>query len=259
MKLEIDNVTAVAYIQNLGGRKTTLNNLTREIIDWARDRDIWLSAAHLPGSLNTVADLESRKTINHDAEWMLNKHCFQSVSNEFGPFDVDLFATRLNFQVTPYVAWRPDPMSMAVDAFNMSWAQFDNCYLFPPFSMVARVLQKMELEGAQGVVIVPLWPTQMWFSKMLKLITAVPLILPMDKHLLTLPQDQSRVHPLFPKMRLVACKLSGKVCDGKAFRNKLPKLSLRPGGDLQSYNTGRISSAGCPFVVEDHLIQFRHL
>ena len=41
IRLEMDNVTAVAYIQNMGGQKAALNDLTREIIDWAREREIF--------------------------------------------------------------------------------------------------------------------------------------------------------------------------------------------------------------------------
>ena len=41
--------------------------------------------------------------------------------------EVDLFASRINHQLTAFVSWRPKPGAMACDAFNLKG------YLFPPF------------------------------------------------------------------------------------------------------------------------------
>jgi hypothetical protein len=35
--------------------------------------------------------------------------------------EADLFASRVNFQLAQYVAWRPDPGCIAVDAFTLTW------------------------------------------------------------------------------------------------------------------------------------------
>ena len=99
-----------------------LNALSREIIDWARRRNFWLSVVHLPGALNNRADMESLRARNHDTELILDKLNFHSIVQVFGRVHVDLFAIRLSFQVAPYVAWRPDPIVMAVDAFALKWA-----------------------------------------------------------------------------------------------------------------------------------------
>ena len=37
------------------------------------------------------------------------KH-LEQISETFGPFEVDLFASRLNNQCEVYFAWQPDPM-----------------------------------------------------------------------------------------------------------------------------------------------------
>ena len=56
-----DNTTAVSYINSLGGWESLeCNSLTKDIWDWARERNIWLSAAHLPGFSNVDADQLSR-------------------------------------------------------------------------------------------------------------------------------------------------------------------------------------------------------
>ena len=50
----------------------------------------------------------------------------------FSP-NIDLFASRLNYQLQPFVSYQPDPQSYATDAFSIiDWAQWDFC-AFPFF------------------------------------------------------------------------------------------------------------------------------
>ena len=67
-----------------------------------------------------AADLESR-TLGGSAEWQLHPEVCQRILQDLGPCQVDLFATKLNNQLPRYISWRPDPFSMAVDAFRSSW------------------------------------------------------------------------------------------------------------------------------------------
>lgn len=57
--------------------------------------------------------------------------------------DMDLFASRLNRQLENYISWFPDPFAFTSDAFFISWSDFKP-YIFPPFSLIGRVLQKLE-------------------------------------------------------------------------------------------------------------------
>ena len=88
----------------------------RDIWLWANERQIWLTAEHLPGVMNKMADTASRKAYAHDSEWKLNDQIFQILDKKYGPFDVDLFATRLNAQCPNYFSWQPDPNAIATDA-----------------------------------------------------------------------------------------------------------------------------------------------
>ena len=101
-----DNTPTVSYINSMGGCKSTeCNSITKDIWDWARKRNIWLSAAHIPGSSNVDADQLSRN-FNLNLEWMLSKPIFQRIVSLFGKPDIDLFASRLNAQVETFVSWR---------------------------------------------------------------------------------------------------------------------------------------------------------
>ena len=142
IRLMIDNQTALAYINAMGGKRSQCNRITRKIWEWCIQRGIWLSAAYIKSKDNIIADSMSR--INHkNSEWKLSEEIFQQITNEWGPPDIDLFASRLNNQLPKYVAWKPDPFAFAVDAFSLAWTE-GLMYIFPPFAMIGKVLQKNE-------------------------------------------------------------------------------------------------------------------
>ena len=101
LRIFTDNTTAVAYINNMGGTHSLeCNHIARTIWLWCLEHDIWISAAHLPGKSNSVADKASR--IFHDhTEWQLDPNIYFSITQAFGVPSIDLFASRLNFQTKP--------------------------------------------------------------------------------------------------------------------------------------------------------------
>ena len=61
IKLMLDNMTAVSYANKMGGTHSLDCQLVaREIWLWTKERGIWLSANHIAGSDNIVADFKSR-------------------------------------------------------------------------------------------------------------------------------------------------------------------------------------------------------
>ena len=97
---------------------------------WFLQRNILLSAEHLPGTLNTVADGESRH-VETSAEWMLHKEVFQRVQDILGTCRVDLFATRLNHQLPEFVSRKLDPLAQGTDALQVDWKTLKG-YALPP-------------------------------------------------------------------------------------------------------------------------------
>ena len=171
-----DNTTTVSYINSMGGCKSTeCNSVTRNIWDWARKRNIWLSAAHIPGSSNVDADQLSRN-FNLNLEWMLSKPIFQRIVSLFGMPDIDLFASRLNAQVETFVSWRPQPHAKFVDAFSIEWSQLF-FYVFPPFCLISRCVQKIIHDQASGILVIARWTTQPFFTVVLNLLVDMPRVL----------------------------------------------------------------------------------
>ena len=150
-------------------------------------------------------------------------------SMAYGMPSIDLFASRINRKVPRYVSWRPDPGAQFVDAFSFSWSQ-EQFYAFPPFSLILRCLKKIEMEEGEGIIIVPVWPTQPWYPKLMSLLIDTPRLLPVTRGTLYLPSKPSQPHPMEGKLKLIACKLSGNLLRSKAFLQKLPRLSSSRGG-----------------------------
>lgn len=160
--LRIDNSTAVSYINRMGGiQYPHLTDITKTIWQWCESRKIFVFASYIKSKDNTIADAESRKC-HPDIEWELSQPTFEMLSDKFGTPMIDLFAGRLNKKCAKYVSWHKDPDAEAVDAFTINWSS-EFFYAFPPFSIILKVLRKIILDEAKGIIIVPQWPTQAWY------------------------------------------------------------------------------------------------
>ena len=121
IQLLMDNVTALTFINKMGGTKSrVLASLSRDLWQWCLQRQITVSATHIPGILNVNADRESRSHLD-SSDWKLCLAVLtlQALQNKWGPVDIDLFASRLTKQLPRFVSWKPDPLSEAVDAFSL--------------------------------------------------------------------------------------------------------------------------------------------
>lgn len=207
--LRLDNTTAISYINRVGGVKYPhLSELAREIWKWCEERKIWVTASYISSAENIQADRASRNT-NIDTEWELSPSFFNQIEKSFGPFSVDLFATRLNKKCNRFYSRFPDPEAESVDAFTRSWRN-EIFYAFPPFALILRTLRKIINDEDMGVLIVPLWPTQPWYPLFTSLLTEPIVTFELSNSLLVSPyRDKS--HPLAPHLSSVAGKLSGQL------------------------------------------------
>lgn len=256
VRLMIDNTTAVAYINHMGGSKSVrCNQVARQIWDWAEINSVWVSAAHVPGVNNELADYYSRKQ-NDAKEWALTKLIFDRICDSFGSPDIDLFASRTNRKIETYVSWYPDPESIATDAFTVDWGPYRLGYCFPPFSVVGKVLKKIREEKASVILIAPQWHTQSWYPLIMDLLTDYPLTFPASRMNLYLPHRPTERHPLKDKLHLMAVRLSGDSSRVTSFRRKLRTWSSPHGAATQNPGTMVFSKNGRGFVVEGEKIPF---
>ena len=210
-----DNTTAVAVINKMGTTHNDhCNRIAQDIWTFCKKYDIWITCAHIPGVENVIADFESRKEYKQ-AEWMLNKLLFHKIckKQKFYP-NMDCFASRINTQMETYASFQPDPYATCIDAFSFNWTCY-KCYVFPPFSLIPRVLQKIRVDRATVLCVVPKWPTQTWWPFLRRMMTRKHLDIKPSKQNLILPNHPQEIHPLHQKMHLIACVLSGDTTNQK--------------------------------------------
>lgn len=259
IRLMMDNTTAVACVSKMGTSHSVACNLvTQDIWKFCIQHNLWLSAAYVPGKLNVEADEESRKE-NKDAEWRLNNDILLNALRVLqAQPEIDLFASRLNYQFSRYVSYRPDPYAVAVNAFTLSWTNL-NFYIFCPFSVISRVLSKIAKDRAKGILVVPDWPSQPWYPQLAKLLIKPPVLVSARVNLLSLPEKPEEKHRLCKSLRLIICEVSGVDSDSQVFRSKLPLLSVLHGGVAHRDNMPHTSLDGRGMRVRDRYIRFHRL
>ena len=103
--------------------------------------------------------------------------------------------------------WNRGPC--AIDAFSISWTDL-KFYAFLPFSILGRVLAKVQQDGATGMLVTLLWSTQPWFPQLLEMVIEHPRMLTPGKDLLQLQGKLDVLHPLHSKLSLLVTIISGQ-------------------------------------------------
>ena len=155
-------------------------------------------------------------------------------------------------KVKTFYSFYPYPLASEVDALSFDWSQ-DVIYAFPPFNLIPPVLQKIENEKSEGILIVPRFVNQSWFTRLLTLLIKEPLWQPSSAISLTFPFRRKSISYI-PKTRLMVCYVSGDACNSRLFRAKLQTLSS---------NFGRVGNMiflyGLNFVVKGTLVPMKQL
>ena len=141
---------------------------------------------------------------------------FKQIVSIFDKPDIDLFASKINHKLSNYISWRPDPGAKAIDAFSINWLPTYN-YCFPPFSIILKVLQKIQQDKAQAIVVVPYWTTQIWFPVFLAMLVDHPLIMTASLNILYFPVHPKTSRPLHPKLKLLVAHISVVTLTHKMF------------------------------------------
>ena len=199
IKVLSDNIT----INNMGSCKSLLcDQEVRRTWSWNIQRDIFITAAHIPGILNVEADQGSRKS-ELRTEWKLHESIFGYIQ-KYSDFhlSVDLFTSRINSQLSRFFAYRPDPKAEVINVFCVSW-HYLSFYCFPPFSCIGKILQKINIDNATGILIVPNWPSQFWLTVLQDLLLTEALIIS--------PNQTDLRHHFFRNLEVISFMKSWKA------------------------------------------------
>ncbi|XP_045167098.2 uncharacterized protein LOC123530393 [Mercenaria mercenaria] len=255
---ESDNTTAISHVNKMGGMcSPDMDNLAKQIWSWSLERNIFLSAFHLPGCNNLQADFASRN-FSDTTEWKLKEDIFKRLSKHFMQPNIDLFASRLNKQLDCYVSWMPDPGAWAVNAFSLNWKGLEP-YIFPPFNLLSKVLNKiMEDEVEEALLICPFWPNQTWFPLFLHRLICLPIRLPRHRDLLRMVHNR-QLHPMGKQLCLIGGLVSGCCSRIEEFQKGLLTRFSRAGGLELGNSIRQRGGSGLCGVVSGAVIPFHPL
>ena len=150
---------AVPSILHKGSMKQDLNICAMGIFQLCLEFNIQLSVDWVPRENNVVADSLS-KLVDTD-DWAIAKNIFAFLSQRYGPFSIDLFASSSSKQLDRFYSRFWCPGSLGVDSFAYNWAN-EHCWVVPPPKLVPRVLTHMKTCKTRGLMIVPRWQSAMF-------------------------------------------------------------------------------------------------
>ena len=200
-----DNSTAVSYLRNQGGTRSSFrNSIAQRILRWAEHLSVVISSQFMMGKHNVLVDALSRPNQILGSEWTLKQEVFRDLCRRW-PVSIDLFATSQIADV-PYI--------FLLTTITMLWGRMrffktgmgGRC--MPPWSLIPAVLRK--LRSSSGVlltIVAPYWPQRPWFPDLLDLVVDGPVALPQSRDLLRRPHFH-RFHLWVSRLCLHAWRLS---------------------------------------------------
>ena len=108
-----------------------------------------------------------------------------------------------------FFSYRPDPFAEVTNAFSVSWEDKEFYYSLP-FACIGKTLQQNSADKTTGLLVVPNWPTQIWFPFLMDMLISKHFIIPPSISQVGLPTNMKEPHPLWRRLNLIECTVSGK-------------------------------------------------
>jgi hypothetical protein len=194
--LSTDNMVTKAYVNHMGGRIWRYDAIARRIWRFLEERDMFMVAFFVPSAENR-ADALTRFGFNRRAdriiasEFKLLPRWFHEACKKLNVFpQIDWFASDDTTQLARFCAWESSANASLFDAFSHSW-KTDIGYFFPPFSLIPRVLAKIQNDHAHGLLVVPHWEGAAWWRPVMSL----------AKKIFKIPEADPFFYPAKPTLR----------------------------------------------------------
>jgi hypothetical protein len=224
--VQTDNTTVMSYINKMGGTKSPrLCILTYQMLIWCKREQMFLTARHIPGVENVLADKLSRMVID-PTSWKIHQRMVNLVFQVLGHPWVDLIASKGNQKLPCFCSRFPEPEAYQVNALGFSWAGVWG-YAFPPLSILPIVIHKIRKDRATVILLAPMWPKRSFYPDLLDLLVDFPCYLLPFQGLLS-QNKKKLVHPDPAVFKLVAWKLSGDLSLRQEFLQVLQRPSCLP-------------------------------
>ena len=158
------------------------------------------------GVRNWRADQLSR--LESTYEWRFHPNIFHLIDRQWGPHQIDRFASMMTAQLETYNSLYWDLYTSGVNALaQKDWKSLNN-FVNAPFNLLPQVMDIIEKQEATAMVIAPMWESQVWFQKLKTHLVDYPIPLPVSPR--TLLRSGPRAEPLKNRgWRLFAWRLCG--------------------------------------------------
>lgn len=103
-----------------------------------------------------------------DTDWSLDPLSLCPVFDKFRHPSVDAFASPQNAKCPVFFSRTRPSASSFSDVFTHCWMG-TLFYMFPLFSLISHVLQKITTDGTTCILVTLWWPCQQWFAVFLQL------------------------------------------------------------------------------------------
>ena len=122
---------------------------------------ICLEIEWIPRSENETSDYLSRLVENDG--WEISLFILSQIQSKFGNLQVDWFASNYNAKLQNFYPRFWNPSCSGVYAFSEFWGnQFE--LFVPPIAVMCRVIKKMIVDKAYGVLVLPCWNSAVFLA-----------------------------------------------------------------------------------------------
>ena len=155
---------AMASIVSKGSKNERLQPMVVEAVLALRRHGISMSAVwkSREDGLICYADQGSRDF--HADDISLDEETMQKISQEFGSFDVDGFASASNSKGARFYSKLDVPGSAGMNFFHQTLSPSETHFCFPPPQLLVAALRHIQVCGASAVMVVPVWANSTFFS-----------------------------------------------------------------------------------------------
>ena len=163
VRVRTDNTTALSCLRRLGSRHRHLGIVVEPLVRAVLRHRLELQAHHIPGELNSAADRLSRLT-PPAGEWYVKQAAYERACKVLDSQPtMDWFATHVNSKCDRFCTFQFDPIATHSNAMAWTWST-ETGWFVPPINLIGQVWQKIEEDQAEGILVLPFWPTKAWFA-----------------------------------------------------------------------------------------------
>lgn len=148
-----DNQAVVKIIEKRS-MHPDLQKIALDIFEIMMKNAISLEMQWTPRDQNDRADYIS-KIVDVD-DWGICEKTFRAINCDWGPHEVDWFASWHNYKLPTFYSRYWNPGSAGVDAFSFHWGDRTGWFV-PPVYLFTRVIKHMKNCKSKGTLVVPYW------------------------------------------------------------------------------------------------------